>query len=155
ILIRDRTGGERSLDDVLLRMNENFAEKNKPYRDSLDVRLTAESVAGGSFARFFPQYVAAAEPLPYSAGVSQAGLLRERQESTRAELGFRLERDSNGKAVVRSVAPGSPPERSGLRAGDEVESFNGESVPRRAEAWVRGRRPGDLLRLGIRRNDQP
>ena len=155
LLIRDRTGGERSLDDVLRKMNENFAEKNRPYRDSLDVRLTAESVAGGSFDDFFRQYVAAAEPLPYSEVLSTAGLVLEKQEVTRAELGFTLERDGNGKAIVRSVVSGSPPERSGLRVGDEVDSFNGESVPRRADGWVRSRRPGDLVRLQVRRNDQP
>jgi predicted metalloprotease with PDZ domain len=154
ILIRDRTGGERSLDDVLLKMNQDFARKNRPYRDSLDVRLTAEAVAGGSFEDFFRQYVAAAEPLPYAEVFGKAGLLLEKQEVTRAELGFTLERDGNGKAMVHSVQSGSPPERSGLRPGDEVESFNGEGVPRRAESWVRSRRPGDLLRLGIRRNDQ-
>jgi len=99
--------------------------------------------------------VAAAEPLPYSEVLSTAGLVLEKQEVTRAELGFTLERDGNGKAIVRSVVSGSPPERSGLRVGDEVDSFNGESVPRRADGWVRSRRPGDLVRLQVRRNDQP
>jgi len=47
-LIRDRTDNEKSLDDVLRAMNNEFAKKNKPYRDSLDVRLTAERIAGGS-----------------------------------------------------------------------------------------------------------
>jgi predicted metalloprotease with PDZ domain len=155
ILIRDRSNDEHSLDDVLRNMNDNFAKKNKPYRDSLDVRLTAESVAGGSFEDFFRQYVAAAEPLPYAEILGKAGLVLEKREITHAELGFTVERDSSGKAIVRSVESGSPPERSGLRAGDELESFNGESVPRRVDGWTRSRRPGDVLRLEIRRNDQP
>ena len=154
ILIRDRSNDEHSLDDVLRIMNDNFAKKNKPYRDSLDVRLTAESVAGGSFEDFFRQYVAAAEPLPYAEILGKAGLVLEKREITHAELGFTVERDSSGKAIVRSVESGSPPERSGLRAGDELESLNGESVPRRVDGWTRSRRPGDVLRLEIRRNDQ-
>jgi len=56
---------------------------------------------------------------------------------------------------VRAVVPGSPPEHSGLRAGDEVESFNGEPVPRRLDGWIRSRRPGEVLRLEIRRDGQP
>jgi predicted metalloprotease with PDZ domain len=153
ILIRDRTNDQRSLDDVLRKMNDNFAKKDRPYRDSLDVRLSAESVAGSSFEDFFREYVAAAEPLPYAETFAKAGLVLETREMTRAELGFTLERD-NGKTVVRSVTSGSPSERSGLLAGDEVESWNGENVPRRADSWARNRRPGDILRLRIRRDDQ-
>ncbi len=44
ILIRDRTGNEKSLDDVMRSMNTNFAKSGKTYRDSLDVQLTAENI---------------------------------------------------------------------------------------------------------------
>jgi predicted metalloprotease with PDZ domain len=154
ILIRDRTNDERSLDDVLRKMNDDFAKKTKPYRDSLDVRLTAESVAGASFEDFFSKYVAGAEPFPYTEIFDKAGLLLRKQEVTRAELGFTIERDAAGKAVVRSVASGSTADRAGLRAGDEIESWNGESVPRRTDGWLRNRKPGEILRLQIRRNEQ-
>ena len=155
ILIRDRSNDERSLDDVLRKMNEDFAKKNNPYRDSLDIRLTAESVAGGSFEEYFRKYVAAAEPLPYEEILAKAGLLLQKQEVTRPDLGFTVERDFAGKAVVRSVAPGSTGERAGLRPGDEIETWNGEAAPRRTDGWLRSRKPGDLLRLQVRRNDQP
>jgi len=154
ILIRDRTDDQHSLDDVLRKMNNNFAKKGKPYRDSLDIRLTAESVAGGSFEDFFRRYVAAAEPLPYTEIFAKAGLLLQKQEVMRPELGFILERDASGKAMVRYVAAGSTAERAGLRPGDEIETWNGEAIPRRTDGWLRNRKPGDLLRLGIRRNDQ-
>src|SRR5437667_11066462 len=65
ILIRDRTGNDKSLDDVMRSLNANFAKQGKTYRDSLDVRLTAEKIAGGSFEEFFGKYVAGAEPFPY------------------------------------------------------------------------------------------
>jgi predicted metalloprotease with PDZ domain len=155
ILIRERTNDEHSLDDVLRKMNDNFARKNKLYRDALDIRLTAETVAGGSLEDFFRQYVAAAEPLPYVEILAKAGLLLERQEVTRPDLGFTVERDSAGKALVRSIVPGSPGERAGLRSGDEIETWNGEAVPRRADSWLRSRKPGDPLHLQIRRNEQP
>ncbi len=74
ILIRDRTDNERSLDDVMRKMNQDFAENGKTYRDSLDVRLTAEEVAGGSFEDFFRKYIANAEPLPYQSVLAKAGL---------------------------------------------------------------------------------
>jgi predicted metalloprotease with PDZ domain len=136
-------------------MNEKFAEEGKTYRDSLDVRLTAEEVAGGSFEDFFQKYIANAEPLPYQSALAKAGLLLQRQNIVRAELGFSMERDAGGKSVVRSVVPGSPAERAGLLAGDEVGNFNGENVPRRVEHWLRNKNPGDTLKLGVLRNAKP
>src|SRR5262249_886514 len=125
------------------------------YRDSLDIRLTAEAVAGGSFGDFFHNYVAYAEPLPYAEILSKAGLLLKQQEVTRPELGFTVERDASGKAGVRAVVSGSAADRAGLRVADEIETWNGEGAPRRVDAWLRNRKPGDVLRLQVRRNDQP
>lgn len=155
ILIRDRTNDSQSLDGVLRRMNEEFAQKGKTYRDSLDIRLTAENIAGSSFEDFFRQYVAKAEPLPYESVLAKAGLLLQKQEIVRAELGFSFERDGTGHWIVRSVDSGSPAERAGLLVGDEVSQFNGENVPRRAETWLRNGKPGDELRLRVLRNEQP
>jgi predicted metalloprotease with PDZ domain len=155
ILIRDRTNNDKSLDDVMRKMNTDFAKRNKFYRDSLDIRLSTEAVAGGSFGDFFQNYVARAEPLPYAEILAKAGLLLQKQEIKRPDLGFTVERDATGKAVARSVASGSTADRAGLRVGDEFESWNGETVPRRVDGWLRSRKPGDILRLQIRRNDQP
>jgi predicted metalloprotease with PDZ domain len=155
ILIRDRTNNERSLDDVMRKMNENFAKKGKTYRDSLDVRLTAEEIAGGSFEDFFQKYVANAEPLPYQSVLAKAGLLLQHQEIIRAELGFSMEREAGGKSVLRSVVPGSTAERAGLLAGDELVNFNGENVPRRPEYWLRNKKPGDTLKLSVSRSERP
>jgi predicted metalloprotease with PDZ domain len=65
-----------------------------------------------------------------------------------------VERDSNGRTIVRAVTSGSTAERAGLRVNDEIETWSGEAVPRRTDGWLRNRKPGDLLHLQIRRNDQ-
>jgi predicted metalloprotease with PDZ domain len=155
ILIRDRTEGAHSLDEVLRLMNERFAHGGKTYRDSLDVRLTAEEVAGGSFEDFFHKYVKNAEPFPYHSVLAKAGLQLQKQEIVRAELGFSFERDASGKPSVRTIEPRSTAERAGLLVGDELSQFNGDSIPRRVESWLRNKKPGDLLKLQISRNGQP
>ena len=155
ILIRDRTENTKSLDDVLRKMNEDFGEEGRPYRDSLDVRLTAEAIAGGSFEDFFRKYVANAEPFPYVPVLAKAGLLLQRQEIVRADLGFSFERDASGSSMVRLVVPGTPAERAGLQVGDELTQFNGENVPRRVESWLRNKKPGETLKLGVLRNEHP
>jgi predicted metalloprotease with PDZ domain len=154
ILIRDRTGNEKSLDDVLRAMNTDFAKQGKMYRDSLDVRLTAEKIAGGSFEEFFTKYVAGTEPLPYRQILGLAGLALRSVEHRRATLGFRVERDSTGALTVRNVEADSGAAQAGLRDGDGILNWNGGEVPRRLERWVREQKPGDQVKLHIRREDK-
>jgi predicted metalloprotease with PDZ domain len=154
ILIRDRTGNERSLDDVMRSLNANFAKQGKTYRDSLDVRLTAEKNAGGSFEEFFSKYVAGAEPLPYQQILTRAGLALHNVERRRPTLGFFVEREPNGPFVVSRVDPESAGAKEGLQAGDVIGNWNGGEVPRRVDRWLQEQKPGDLLRLRIRRVDK-
>jgi predicted metalloprotease with PDZ domain len=154
ILIRDRTDNEKSLDDVLRQMNVDFAKEDKNYRDSLDIRLTAEKVAGGSFEDFFQKYVAGAEVLPYQQVLPLAGLDLQMVESKRASLGFFVQRDANGALVVKSVEERSSAANADLRAGDTILNWNGGEAPRRLERWVYEQKPGSLVRLRVKRAEK-
>jgi len=153
ILIRDRTNDEKSLDDVLRAMNVEFAQQHRMYRDSLDVRLTTEKVAGVSFEDFFQKYVANAEPLPYQTVLPLAGLELRSAEHKRPVLGFYAERDSNGSLVVREIDPDGPA-AAGLHVGDAIVSWNGGDPPRNPERWVNPQKLGSTLRLTVRREEQ-
>ena len=154
ILIRDRTNNAKSLDDVLRAMNKDFAKQGKFYRDSLDVRLTAEKIAGGSFEDFFQKYVAGIEPFPYQQVLGLAGLELRTTEQRRATLGFAGEREASGVFIVRAVDADSSAAQAGLRVGDAVLTWNGGEVPRRPSRWVAEQNPGDLLTLRVRREDK-
>ena len=153
ILIRDRTNNQHSLDDVMRAMNEDFAKSGKFYRDSLDVRLTAEKITGGSLDDFFADYVSGAKPLPYSNLLSQAGLAIEQKEYVRAILGFSVQREPDGTRTVASVEPGSNAEKSGLMVGDEILRWNNADIPRRPDRWAAQQKPGEDLHLRLRRAD--
>jgi predicted metalloprotease with PDZ domain len=154
ILIRDRTNNTKSLDDLLRAMSKDFAKQGKFYRDSLDVRLEAEKIAGGSFEEFFQKYVAGTEPFPYEQILALAGLQLRAGEQRRATLGFSPERDASGSLTVRSVEAESPAAQAGLRAGDAIVSWNGGEPPRRIARWVSEQKPGEVLRLKVRRNEK-
>jgi predicted metalloprotease with PDZ domain len=154
ILIRDRTNNEKSLDDVLRDLNTDFAKQGKTYRDSLDIRLEAEKVGGGSFEAFFHDYVAAAEPLPYQQILALAGLELRTAEHKRAVLGFIPDRESGGTIIVRAVDEGSPAAEAGLRAGDLILNWNGSDVPRSLGRWVREHQPGETVKFRIRRDEK-
>src|SRR5207245_8470877 len=115
ILIRERTGNGKSLDDVLRSLNMNFAKQGKTYRDSLDVELAAESVAGGSFEEFFAKYVAGADPFPYQQILGLPGLTLRTLEQRRPSLGFFVAHEAKRPFVMAQVAPEVLPAVAGLR----------------------------------------
>jgi predicted metalloprotease with PDZ domain len=154
ILIRDRTDNQKSLDDVMRTMNADFAKEGKFYRDSLDIRLSAEKVTGGSLEDFFNKYIGGAEPLPYAPILSLSGLELHSYESARPVLGFLVEREPNGPVLVRSVDADSDAAKAGLRVEDEILRWNNGEVPRRPERWLGSQKPGDALRLRIKREDK-
>jgi predicted metalloprotease with PDZ domain len=154
ILIRDRTTNEKSLDDVLRGLNTDFAKQGKTYRDSLDIRLEAEKVAGGSFEAFFRDYVAAAQPLPYQQTLALAGLELRTVEQKRAVLGFTPDRESGGTVTVRAVDDASPAAEGGLRPGDVIVNWNGGDIPRSLGRWVRERQPGEIVKVRIRHEEK-
>jgi predicted metalloprotease with PDZ domain len=154
ILIRDHTDNEKSLDDVMRGMNAEFAKQGKTYRDSLDIRLMSEKIAGRSFEDFFQKHVADAEPLPYQDIFALAGLELRTVGHKRAILGFSAERDANGLLVVHGVDAEGLADRAGLRVGDVIAGWNSADVPRRLERWLRQQKAGDTLKLRVRREEK-
>jgi predicted metalloprotease with PDZ domain len=154
ILLRDRSDNQRSLDDLMRAMNQDFAKSGKYYRDSLDVRLTAEKLVDSPLDDFFSKYISGAAPLPYADLFSRAGLELRQTETVHATLGFTLQREPNGPWVVASIDPGSSAEKSGLKVGDEILRWNNADTPRRPERWVGQQKPGEDLRLRIRRGEK-
>ena len=71
--IRDATDNHKSLDDVLRRMNDEYARQGKFYDESNGIRAVVEEVAGKSFEDFFRHYVAGADEIPYDNFFSLAG----------------------------------------------------------------------------------
>jgi predicted metalloprotease with PDZ domain len=74
LAIRDATDNRKSLDDVMRRMNEEYAEKGKFYDDSEGIRRVIEEISGKSFKDFFARYVAGTDEIPYNDFFSLAGL---------------------------------------------------------------------------------
>src|SRR5215472_644483 len=74
LAIRDATDNHRSLDDVMRRMNEEYALRGQFYDDSASVRIVVEEVAGKSFTEFFNRYVSGTDEIPYNNFLAIAGL---------------------------------------------------------------------------------
>jgi predicted metalloprotease with PDZ domain len=154
IELRDRTENQRSLDDLLRAMNTDFAREGKFYRDSVDIRLESEKLTGGSLADFFDNYVGGANPLPYRKLLVRAGLELRTHETVRATLGFLAQRETGGPWTVAAVEADGLAAKSGLQVGDEIVRWNNSDVPRRPERWAAQHKPGEVLRLRVRRAEK-
>ncbi len=152
ILIRDTTDNRASLDDVLRALNEDFARRGRFYRDSTDIRIAAERVAGRSLEEFFARYVAGTDELLSADYLARAGLLLKARGRSHAEFGFWPARGPDGTTVATRVEPGSAAQQAGVREGDLLSELDGSPFPRSADRWLREHGAGERVRLRLRRN---
>jgi predicted metalloprotease with PDZ domain len=124
--IRARTGGEKSLDDVLAAMYRKFYETGHsasggPERgyDDQDIVEAASTVAGSDLTSFFERYVRGTESLPYDAVLADAGLELRVTTSPDAPptLGILTQPGERGVRIA-SVLPGGAADRGGLSRDD-------------------------------------
>ena len=162
ILIRDATDNRASLDDVLRRLNQQYAQRGRFYADNAGIEETVEEVvrtanagsanpAAGDFPGFFKRYVSGTDEIPFADLLSRAGFSLKTEGEKRAALGFSVGRDSAGTALVSDLDLSSAGARIGIREGDAIVTLDGADLPRNVERWLRGRSPGEMVRMRIRR----
>ncbi len=155
ILIRDATENQRSLDDVLRAMNENFAKKGKFYNDSADIEATAEAVANTNFRNFFVRYVSGTDEVPFAEILAKAGFDLITITSERADAGLESSTNFEGtEVVVTAVAPGGPAQLAGIRAEDILLTMSGEPASQGVGELLSQRRPGEVVKIRFRRAGQ-
>ena len=154
LAIRDATDNHKSLDDVMRRMNVEYAQAGKFYNDSEGVRRAVEEVADQSFEDFFRRYVAGVDEIPYDKFLSAAGLELKIESARTADLGFHVGRAPGAGLAVGRIEQGSAAEAAGLRQGDVLLTFNGEPFGRNVGAWLREHAGGETVKLRIRRDGE-
>jgi S1-C subfamily serine protease len=75
-----------------------------------------------------------------------------RAEINQRNLGFKVNQDQG--VLIVDVVPNSPAARSGLRAGDVIQSLNGAAVENadQVQEQVDAANPGDTVELQVDRN---
>lgn len=151
--IRHRTGGRRSLDDVMRHLYTEFYKKRNVGYTEEDFRRVCQEVAGGDLSAFFDHYVYGTSEIDYDRFLRHAGLRLQRTEidERRGYLGIGL-RNENGRAVVASVVANTPAERYGVYVGDEILAIDGWRVGFDNYAQRLGtKKPGQSVVLTINR----
>jgi predicted metalloprotease with PDZ domain len=106
LAIRNQTDNHKSLDDVLRRMNEEYARPGRFYDDSAGIRAVVEEVSGKSFADFFSLYVSGTEEIPFNEFLSVAGL-ELRTVSGRVSVGEVVNLSDRQRRILDGLLRGS------------------------------------------------
>jgi predicted metalloprotease with PDZ domain len=159
LLIRAQTKGQRSLDDVLKRMydefyvkapNASYYLKGKGYTEEDFVRILS-AVAAVDMRDFYDRHIRGVERLPYERAFEGIGLRVVRSPSEVAFSGVVLDNATQAPRLGL-LRTDSPAVRAGLQQGDVLLSIGGSSVSR--QNWrsvLDSYKPGDRVRLVVQR----
>jgi predicted metalloprotease with PDZ domain len=151
--IRRRTGGAKSLDDVMRLAFEKTKGGGYPNDDFLAI---VNEAAGGDYSEFFRKHVSGTEDLPYAETLPAAGVSYEAKvEAVEPWAGF----DANGigEDLVRisRVRDESPAGEAGFDEGDILLSAEGRRL--RAGTfwgWLNGKTPGEKVTFVLFRGER-
>ena len=161
LIIRGKTNGKASLDDLMRRMYDEFYLKSPNASYYLhgrgytpeDVQRVASEVAGADLSDFFTTYVRGVTPLPYDEAFAFVGLRLVRTQAREPyNAGLTVEEDPRG-LIVSSVRSDSVAENVGLQKDDEIVTLAGKQAKR--ESWLATLarfKPGDQVPIVVRRD---
>lgn len=135
--IRGRTNNRRSLDDVLRRLNQDYALRGLAFDDTQTLIDIATDTAGSDMTSIFDELVRTASPIRWDSYLKHAGLHLESMTATQQDVGFSLADPPGHGVVVSAITVGGSAERAGLRIDDRLLEINGRRVLGGAEAALK------------------
>jgi predicted metalloprotease with PDZ domain len=126
LLIRDRTKGVKSFDDVLMVMWEQFGKAEIGFTET-QLKNIIESIANQDLTEFYDRYIHGVEELPFNNYLIPFGIELKSVDSKTPFLGINV-KNEQGKEVIKSVASDSPAQLAGINAGDELLAIDGFKV---------------------------
>ena len=161
--LRTRTEHRVTLDDYMRRMWRDFGRAAPPAEGAVarpytaqDLRDVLAEVSGDrAFADdFFDRFVQGRGVIEYAPLFARAGLLLQRERPGRPWIGdVALDFTAGTPRIVEPTLEDTPAYLAGLDRGDELLSFDGAAItgPGRLTDAIERRRPGETVRLAIRR----
>lgn len=162
LIIRGRTNGKASLDDVMRRMyaefylkgpNSTYYLRGRGYRNE-DFQHIASEVCGLNLDDFFARYVRGVAVPPYDEAFGYVGLRLAREQAREPDnTGIVLDWVNPRRLVVATVRNGSAAEDAGLQQGDEILSLGGKLIKR--DNWLNALsryKQGDRVAISVKRD---
>jgi predicted metalloprotease with PDZ domain len=161
LLVRGRTKGKASLDDIMRDMYQQFYLKapNQSYYlrgrgyTTDDLERVASQRAGFDLSDFFKRHIRDVEVLPYDEAFAYVGLRLVKTQSLEPfDAGLSLDFEYR-EVMIDNVRSSSPAEDAGLQMGDVIVSLNGKDVTRESWRRVLARfKSGDSVPITVKRD---
>ena len=126
LLIRDRTHGAKSFDNVLVTMWEQFGKAEIGFTET-QLKNIIESIASQDLTEFYDRYIHGVEELPFNEYLNPFGIELQPVEANTPYLGINV-KSEHGRELIKSVASNSPAQLAGIDAGDELLAIDGFKV---------------------------
>jgi predicted metalloprotease with PDZ domain len=153
LLIRDRTDGKRSFDDVLVAMWHQFGKLEIGFTET-QLKNIIESIANVDLTEFYDRYIHGTEELPFDEYFALFGIELQAEASTVPYLGITV-KSEHGKEVIKAVKSDSPARLAGIDPGDELLAIDGFKVTAdRLNERLKQYQPGDSIELTVFHGDR-
>ncbi|MBD2448013.1 M61 family metallopeptidase [Nostoc sp. FACHB-152] len=153
LLIRERYGNQRSLDDVMRQMWRKFGIQEIGYT-SAQLQEVIELIAEIDLTDFFNRYINGTEELPFNQYLEPFGLQVIAEQEEEPYFGLRLNTE-NGREIVKFVEFGSPAQLAGIDAGDELLAIAGIRVTgHQLSDRLKDYQPNDTIQVTVFHQDE-
>ena len=160
LLIRGKTNGKTSLDEVMRRMydeiylkspNASYYLRGRGYQNE-DFEASVSQVAGSEMSDFFKRYVRGVETPPYEQAFAQVGLRFIREVRAPVTIGLTADESEKVNFKISNVRADSPAAEAGLQVEDVITSFGGNKFTSANFLKVLARyKPGDKVPVTLLR----
>lgn len=152
LMIRNATGGKKSLDDVFREMYLLYYKKlNRGYSEQEFIQVV-NKVSGRDFTAFFKEYVNGVKAYPMADLMKETGLLLTDLNTKQVipYLGINTN-TSGGKLVASSIDRGSPAWKAGVNVNDELLAVDHYRLSDDLSKVISTKKPGDKINLLVSR----
>jgi predicted metalloprotease with PDZ domain len=149
--IRHASQNQAGLDDVMRRLNQDFARRGRFYTLADLTAIVMQLAPTLDMNRLLADAVRGTRELDYATYLGYAGLGLATHMTELPLPGFSAARNAGGLLQVDAVDLGSDAQRAGLQPGDVLIMANGDPLPAGAASTLPSWRPGQAVELQIAR----
>ncbi len=152
--IRHASGNRYSLDDLMRRLNQDFAKRGRFFTDADLESIISQLAPAFPVREFFRKGVDGTSDLDYAKFLNYAGLTLKTGTKEVPDLGFKSLQSFIGQVHVESVVPGSNAEKAGIQPGDVLARMNGVKLPVTPDRELIYFKPGQKVEFTVQRGNR-